>query len=106
VPRQELQRVWEEAKGYRDHILIRSQYFELLRTDTTLYSRPPGRVAWFEGEVSFVRVPGMPMWPWDRSGRSRHGAAGDVPRVFPSMKYGVAVPLELLNRAASKDIVH
>lgn len=89
APQCDLREIWQEASRYQDHIFIQSQFFELHRFDTNLYDRPPAYIAWFEGEVSLLKVHGMPLWPWDRASRSRPGAReGGATRLLPSARYG------------------
>jgi hypothetical protein len=62
----DLRSALEQASGHREHIFLRSQI--VVRKGPT---RRQGRTekssdeAWFEGEVSFLRIDGLPMSPWD-----------------------------------------
>ncbi|MQA37053.1 TniQ family protein [Rugamonas aquatica] len=86
----DLHSVWEEAPFYEKHLCAYSRFFQSYDIEPEFkYGQPSfayeNRQAWFEGEVSFLKVEGMSLWPWsrkDKAAREQHHFHAD--RRFPS----------------------
>ncbi|MGK5033040.1 hypothetical protein, partial [Janthinobacterium sp. MDT1-19] len=76
-PKSGLENIWTEVAFYEQHLCHYSRFFESSPAERNchlgkwnyMYKK---RRAWFEGEVSFLKVDDMPLWPWDRQSQAGH----------------------------------
>lgn len=89
-PKSGLENIWTEVVFYEQNLCHDSRFFEsspaerncLLSRRHFMYEK---RRAWFEGEVSFLKVDDMPLWPWDRKSKREHATQHfSAERQFPS----------------------